>query len=116
MSFDTSTIHKALSPVSVGLLLAAVATYRFISIPTRGQGTEQRMGLVYLYWLVGGIAYILGVIGFVVSLATSKRIDRIETVAKRATRDLPFLATTHAKGTSRLLTGNSLPNCEQPDL
>ncbi|EJD53674.1 hypothetical protein AURDEDRAFT_110461 [Auricularia subglabra TFB-10046 SS5] len=97
VSFDTSTIHKALSPVSVGLLLAAVATYRFISIPTRTQATEQRMGLVYLSWLVGGIAYILGVIGFVVSLATSKRIDRIETIAKRATRDLPFLATMHAK-------------------
>lgn len=101
--FTTSTVHKALSPVSVALLLSAVAAYRFVAIPTRGIGArEQRMGLVYLSWIIGGIAYILGVIGFIVSFATSKRQD-VASLARRATEKEPFLASGHAKGTLSLM-------------
>lgn len=74
--FDTSIVHKALSPISLAITFVSVILIR-LSLPainTSPTSVENRMGLLYLGIIIGIIAYAVGIVGFVVALTSTKSV------------------------------------------
>ena len=94
--YDTATSHKVTSPVSVALLLVALVFYRMSAPSTpRAALTGPNMGLVWLASITGCAAYILGIIGIVVSFTSIKSTTN-NALRKRADSS-SFLKTNHGK-------------------
>ncbi|KAK1224372.1 hypothetical protein PQX77_012668 [Marasmius sp. AFHP31] len=92
-TFNTSISHKALSPVSVALLLLALVLYRASSSTHVLPNAERRMGLIFTSGIILIAAYALGLVGIVTSFTS---ISRTSTMEKRSPSSL-ILKTTHGQ-------------------
>lgn len=94
ISYNVSTIHIILAPLSIGLLLLAIILLRFAS-PSTGlhHSTEHNIYLLYLSAFVGICAYGLGIVGLVSSFT---RIRPTLYLRQRSRPDLK-LKTGHGK-------------------
>jgi hypothetical protein len=99
--FNTSTIHKSLSPVSAALIFPAIVFYR-LSQPSIAspQTTNAKIGFFYLTTLTALVAFALGVGGLVTAF-TSLRYTT--SVVKRSA--LSHLTTPHGRAGIALFVG-----------
>ena len=95
--FDTSAVHKILSPLSVALALGAVVAFRLTSPSIHGEGGQiKHSQLAWVTAVVASVAYVVGLVGFVIAFTSIKPNARPTNLRKRA--DSPrFLETPHAR-------------------
>ncbi|PCH41163.1 hypothetical protein WOLCODRAFT_137227 [Wolfiporia cocos MD-104 SS10] len=90
--YDTSVIHKALSPISVALVMPAVIFSR-LAMPSVGQPAGSGGGLLFASVLLGLAAYALGIAGIATSFTS---IVSVQTLTKRSSLS-NILKTGHGK-------------------
>lgn len=97
-AFDTSATHKALSPTSIALILGAIAALRYTS-PSVHEITPSRRhnGLVWVGIIAACSAYVMGIVGFVVSFTSITSMVPSTALRKRAQSSSNLLQTTHAR-------------------
>lgn len=85
VTFDTSLLHKLLSPVSIVLSLPAIILYR-VALPSTSatQPSPQFVTLKYLSILIGLAAYGLGIAGLATSFTSVSRTSNDTAVSKRS--------------------------------
>ncbi|KAF8528839.1 hypothetical protein BU17DRAFT_79994 [Hysterangium stoloniferum] len=94
-TFDTSSIHKALSPVSIAIALAAIILIR-LSQPS--VQVDRRARLIHLAIPVCIVAYSLGLAGFAVAFTSTKRHPVPSVLQRRdAMMSNAFLKTSHGR-------------------
>ncbi|KAI6047196.1 hypothetical protein EDC04DRAFT_2556513 [Pisolithus marmoratus] len=99
LTYDVSVVHKLFAPLSVALVLPAVLLTRLALPSTRS--AERKPLLIYMSSFIGVMAYVLGVVGLVISF-TSTRSNM--SVAKRAT-STSTLPTSHSIAGLALFVG-----------
>lgn len=74
--FDTSILHKTLSPISLAIAFVSIILIRlsFPAISANPSSMEHRLGTLYLGIIIGIIAYAVGIVGFVIALTSTKSI------------------------------------------
>jgi hypothetical protein len=93
--FDTSFIHKSLTPISLALLLPTVIFYRLSLPPTSGPPLQFSLGLRFASVLILIVAYGAGLAGLVssfTSISTSRR-----SLSRRAVSSNKILKTAHGQ-------------------
>ncbi|KAI0368139.1 hypothetical protein BV20DRAFT_948921 [Pilatotrama ljubarskyi] len=95
VAYDTSTIHKSTTAISVALFFPALVLHR-LSSPTVGlsQSTQRHLALFYLGAVVGLAAYGLGIAGLATAFTSITSTGMA--VAKRSVAS-PTLPTAHSK-------------------
>jgi len=93
--FDTSPIHKFLSPFSVAFIVLAVLLYRHSSGPATTPTRRRSVTTLALACLSGLAGYALGIVGFALSATPKMASSRV----KRAITPLSatFLSTDHSR-------------------
>ena len=105
VTFDVSTGHKILSPVSLALALAATIVFRLFS-PAAGHSSDaaRHPGLLYLAAPASVVAYGVGVAAFAISLTSTTRFS--SGLQRRAgTSSNTFLKTAHGRAGLALFVG-----------
>ncbi|KZT12572.1 uncharacterized protein LAESUDRAFT_5846 [Laetiporus sulphureus 93-53] len=92
--YDTSVIHRALSPISIAVVIAAVIFARLSSSSVNAANTKGHATLLYSSIILGLAAYGLGIAGLVTSF-TSATVT--STLMKRSSNSSTVLKTPHGR-------------------